>query len=190
MKRTITFDLLSALIGAVIGFLLCQSQCSGGDCPELVASDTTYIKGDTVLKEIEVDRPYPVWRERVIPGRIDTIKIIEEFFTKYFYSDTISEDSNFIAVINDTLFGNQIISRQFFHQNLRQTAVIINNELLNPPRLKLFVGGFASGSMAAGLGAGGSLHLLTKKDLLFNYGFDALQMRHQAGVAFKIRLRR
>lgn len=185
------FDLAHLILIGVAAYFAFLSQCGpGSKCPELVASDTTFLPGDTVLTEIEVDRPYPVYRERVIPGRIDTVKIIEEFFTRYFYSDTIMEDSNFIAVINDTLFGNQIISRKFFHQNLRQTAVIINNTLLNPPRLKLFVGGFVSGNMTAGLGAGGSLHLLTKKDLLFNYGFDALQMRHQAGVAFKVRLRK
>lgn len=187
MKRTLNIDLISVLIGAVLGFLLCQSQCSGGDCPEIVGSDTIIIPGDTVLTEIEVDRPYPVWRERVIPGRIDTIKIIEEFFTKYFYSDTISEDSNFIAVINDTLFGNQIISRRFFHQNLRQTAIIVNNELLNPPRLKLFFGGFIS---APTFGAGGSLHLVTKRDLMLNYGYNFMSANHQVGLAVKLRLRK
>lgn len=182
------FDLAHIILIIVAAYFAFLSQCGpGSKCPELISSDTTYIKGDSILVEIEVDRPYPVWRERVIPGRIDTIRIIEEFFTKYFYSDTISEDSNFIAVINDTLFGNQIISRKFFHQNLRQTAVIINNELLNPPRLKLFVGGFVSGPT---FGAGGSLHLVTKKDMMFSYGYDALKMEHQAGVAFKIRLRR
>lgn len=181
-------DLAHIILIIVAAYFAFLSQCGpGSKCPELVASDTTYLPGDTVLKEIEVDRPYPVWRERVIPGRIDTIKIIEEFFTKKFFSDTIREDSNFIAVINDTVYGNDIISRKFFHQNLRQTAVIINNQLLNPNRLKVYLGGFISGPT---FGAGGSLHLVTKKDLMFSYGYKFTDQSHQAGVGFKLRIRK
>jgi hypothetical protein len=43
--------------------------------------------------------------------KFDTVKIYNDYYTKYFYSDTILNDSNGFVLIKDTIYQNSIYSR-------------------------------------------------------------------------------
>src|SRR5688572_1166465 len=147
-------------------YILYLTECRiGKPCPEVTGSDTMWIPGDDSLIPYPVDVPYPftITKPVLIPADIDTYAILQSYFSKLFYSDTIVEDSNFIAVISDSVFMNRITWRGFQLQNLRQTAVIITNQLENPARFKLFLGGSLNVGVGK-FGAGPSVAILTKRE--------------------------
>lgn len=142
--------LFSVFIGLVVGFVvgwICK-PCHG---------DTVYIPADTVFTEIETEVPtvttYYIHDTVVttLPEYIhdtiiqfDTIKIVEAYLGRVFYSDTITND-DFEAVIKDTISQNRIISRQFYHKNLRectyQPKLIIGAECKIGGKYGMFITG-------------------------------------------------
>ena len=125
--------------------------------------DTIIIKGDSI--------PYPVYvtLSRPILNRVDTFwkskpvdtaKLFNQFYSVYVQNDTISKDSNFVAIIIDTITQNTIIGRKFWHQNLRQTKETTKVIHITDPMPKLLLGG--------GIGLGNRIGLNITGTYLFN----------------------
>lgn len=126
-----------SLIGMIAGVVL------GGLC--FSDSQVITLPADTAFIEVPVDVPITTTlyiHDTVVttlPEYIhdttilfDTIKIVEAYLGKVFYSKKITTD-DLEAVIKDTISQNRIISRQFSYKNLRECGytprLIIGSEL-------------------------------------------------------------
>ena len=117
--KSIFNNIQSILIVVLVIIILLMRQSDGGfGGDNTVIKDTTYvetIKWDTIkVPEITY---VPKWRTKVvtkhdtIPTNIDTALILKDYYSKYFYSDTLSIDTIGSIVINDTITQNKILVR-------------------------------------------------------------------------------
>ena len=106
------------------------------DNPETIILHDT-IPGDSIPFEVLVPAPYPVeiisppetlWKTMVI----DTMAILSDYFSKRIYNDTLKNDSSALVAVLDTVYMNQLWSRNLIFQNRRATA--INTYITNYPR--------------------------------------------------------
>ncbi len=182
-----------ALIAMAILFMFRECGNPVNDTP---IGDTVFltkvIPGDSVA--VEVPRYYPVpkivyrdtgsvqWKTKPI----DTLAILKDYFAINFYSDTIQKDSSFLAIINDSVSRNKIVSRKFLFQNLRETS--INTTVITPPtplKNQLYVG----------LGTGGNrynfdcsanlLYTLPRKKMALAGSYGAISKNFFFTVYFK-----
>ena len=80
---------------------------------------TTVTEIDTVFTEVlkEVPKYVPKYIDRVVrdtvemPLDVDTLAIIEDYFARYIYSDTLKVDSLGFGYITDKVTENKIVER-------------------------------------------------------------------------------
>ena len=95
---------------------------------------TEYIPGDPVPYEVivEVPTPYAVDKPIYINSEvivtkydtirlteIDTIYIINDYFTAKHYHDTLLNDNEAFISLAETIYRNEIVARQLYFQNKR-----------------------------------------------------------------------
>ena len=107
------------------------SQYKGSTTPK---RDTIYQPGDTIWrpgKVIPGKPPQPIFVEIVkeIPAKVDTQAIIEAYYSKVTYKDSLSIPNHKIYV-NDTLYKNQIIGRGW---NITSTSQTITKTTTRRP---------------------------------------------------------
>lgn len=179
--------ILSALLLAA---LFIAQECH--QCPDqqtVTIRDTTYLPGDSVKVKVKEHVPVPYAVDRYLPAApFDTMAAIAQYFTRYFYADTIRRDS-MLVIILDTVGENKIRHRSVYWQNLRGPMVIRETVIQKEdPRHRLFIGGVAT--YAEKPGAGAALLLITKKDHGYSYTYDGINNSHTVGIYYKISLRR
>ena len=118
--KSIFKNIQSVLIVVLVIVILLMRECDGGNfgCQRVEGSDTTYIetvKWDTLrIPEITY---VPKWKTKVVteydtvPRDVDTMAILKDYYTRYFYSDTLNIDTIGNIVINDTITQNMILAR-------------------------------------------------------------------------------
>ena len=140
-------NIKNLLIVVLIVVILLLRQCGGKVIPgetKYITSVKTEIEYDTIRDSIPTYVPYPeyiyppadtFWRDR----DIDTAAILEDYFSTYFYSDVIEDDSIKI-VINDSISQNKIASRDLKYEILYpiKTITITEEHYLN--RREFYVG--------------------------------------------------
>lgn len=138
-------------IGLVIGFLLLRS-C--GPVKEKLISFTDTIYGDSVPYVVIHEKPVPVrivkrdtiWLHDTIL-KIDTIEVLNDYFSAYFYSDTLKDDTSALIVLNEQITENKIEYRELIFQN-RKVTTINHHYPANKNRLHLGVLGTFTGISA------------------------------------------
>ena len=131
---------------------------------------------DTIIKPYRI-----VYRNP--PTNIDTSAILKSCFAQRTYRDTI-KTHDVTAVITDSITGDSITGRKVWIENSRDTHLA---QISARPVNKLFIGGFIGLSQTGFQpSAGLSLTLDTKKDALFQYGFDLITRTHTIGMSWKI----
>lgn len=117
---------------------------------------------DTVYEKIDSPLPYPVHIIDTFIQDIDTLEIIKKFLQVYYYSDTIS-DSSLVAIIDDKIYQNEILSRDFSYSILREKEIYITNTVNK-------VNGFYLGGVlnlnSAGMDIGPGIIYVHKKNAL------------------------
>lgn len=183
------------IMAVLVAIIILQRMCTGTSIcdPETVEVTTVdTVWNDTTPREITVDVPYPVYKDtgsiRWREMDIDTMEILTEFFSRYYYQDTITDDSTFLCVIMDTVSQNMIRDRRFIFQDLSPRVISTTHVNLKKKR-KLFLGGMLGGS-AASIAAGGGLMYQTRRDHAYAYSYDAINKHHLITVYWKISLRK
>lgn len=181
----------TGFIVMLIAFLL-QRGCIGPETKySFLTEKITEQKWDSVPKNIPVRYQVPGDSVVVeIPAMVDTAAILARYFNIYYYAQTIT-DTNLIATITDSVSQNRISKRTFQYQWLKPTSqtTITNTTITDSTkkRIELYSGGFASvGIDGTNAGLGINLALKTRKDLIYNIGFDAINRQVQLGVLVKI----
>jgi hypothetical protein len=121
-----------ALIIIILLLNLCAPKPDNQDGDVKIVTKTTY-------RTIEKKTPVyvPKWRTRIITEidsiltPVDSAKILEDYFTKYSYADTIKIDTVGILVIADTVYKNQIYTRQSYLNIKYPTTTITKTIYVN-----------------------------------------------------------
>lgn len=99
--------------------------------------DTTY-KTDTIVK---YKRGNDIQSYIILTDTLpihDTIQVLNDYFAKRVYKDTIYQDSNNF-VITDTISQNKILSR-YFKANLTEKTITIKQLYVEKPKNSLYLG--------------------------------------------------
>ncbi len=155
------------VIGVLLFIILLQNECRGRlKCPDCKADTIvkTVIRTDTTL--IRVTEYIPRRKERIItqniyiPTIVDTAAILADYFAKYYYVDTLLNDTSAWIVVYDTISRNKIQSRQVEFRNRRPVQInTYTTEIIQKKwniGVGVFVGGLIqadSGRFDAGFGA-------------------------------------
>jgi len=137
-------NIQTLLIVVLIALLFFQRSCSSTPTPDPEVITKIEVRYDTIetVKEVYV----PKWRTRVvtetisIPTEIDTTAILQDYYTKYFYSDTLQIDTVGFAIINDTISRNTVLARDVRTNILIPTTTITKEIYLNKNELYWGVG--------------------------------------------------
>lgn len=188
------------IILVLLMLLFLQRECQRcPKCPEeKVITKTVVIPGDKVPVFIPTKAPKPVYIDTGSyhieykegkASKIDTLAIMKDYLSKYYYNDTI-KDTSFVAIIKEVLYKNRIIDRQLYVQNLRQKIVNTTTVLPMPKlRNKIFIGAGLSSNLSltnSKPGVMGSVLLVTKKDHGYEYSYDVINKIHSVGMYWKL----
>ena len=125
--RTQYFKYINAALLAILIIVLLTKGCGDGyngpTKPTIIRDTTTVVKYDTITNE--TISYVPEYKERVITNVIhdtiiqieyrieptDTVAILEDYFARYFYEDTVVNTDSFYVIVYDTVSQNQIAGR-------------------------------------------------------------------------------
>ena len=169
-------DIKTLLIVVLIVIIIIMRSCSGDRnntmIPEPITITQTVTKWDTL--KIDSLVYVPRWRTKIntvhdtIPADIDTLYILKDYYSKYFYTDTLNLDSLGSIVINDTISKNSILFREIHPNVLIPTTTITNTVYINK---REFYGGFGIKGRSDQLNyLGGELLFRTKNNQAYNIG--------------------
>lgn len=151
-------------------------------------TQTVYKKGETIYRErvVEIEKPVKV--------NVDTSKILEEFYSKFVYKDTLKlKDSlGYISVI-DTVTQNKILGR-LFDAHVNKTTIKEITIVKELPNNQVYIGGVAGFDKTNIVNFfGPTLVLKTKKDKMFSLGVGYgtnQNLSLQGGIYWKISLKK
>ena len=133
------------------------------DTVDVIKTKVVTKRGDDIYHEVIVEK------EIKIPVNIDTIAIINDFYSKVLYKDVlVLPDSLGTVSVTDTISQNRILSRTFDAKVRERT---IREELIvkEPAKNQVYYGlngGFNKEDYVSAIGAG--IILKTKKDKIYN----------------------
>ena len=170
-------NIQTLLIVVLIALLFFQRSCSSTPTPDPEVITKIEVKYDTIetIKEVYV----PKWKTRVvtetefIPVEIDTTAILRDYYSKYYYSDTLQIDTVGYAIINDTITRNTILARDVRTNILIPTTTITKEIYLN--KNELYWGLGLQGRTDQINYLGGELLWRTKKRSVYGFGVGVNQ---------------
>ena len=177
-------------IGVVLGLIIGLMISRKGPPEQVVSTTTVTIPGDTIFKELVVTKTQLkekiVYKEivRIDTLEIDTLAILQDYYTKYAYRDTV-QAAECTIFISDTLYTNKIISRVVGARNDREKEIVtttINNIYPNDRM-------FHIGAMV-GIGDGATLVPMAayqdRKNNIMMVGYDIHNEMFNVGMMIRI----
>ena len=164
------------------------------DTVEVVKTKVVTKKGEDIYHE--------TIKEVTIPAIIDTQALLQDYFAKNIYKDTLQlPDSLGIVSLIDTITQNKILGRTF-NASVKQRVIKETTIVKELPKTKLFYGfegGFNKVDVVSHLGFGVLVN--TKKDKMFHLGLGvanrttdgtsgALSPYIGGGVYWKLKLKK
>ena len=164
------------------------------DTIEVVKTKVVTKKGEDIYHE--------TIKEVIIPTIVDTQALLQDYFAKNIYKDTLQlPDSLGIVSLIDTITQNKILGRTF-NASVKQRTIKETTIVKELPKTKLFYGfegGFNKADVVSHLGFGVLVN--TKKDKMFHLGLGvanrttdgtsgALSPYIGGGVYWKLKLKK
>ena len=170
-KNKNTFYLL--IIAVLVIVLLLQRSCGGGG--KTIIQNDTIKTSDTVYHTVQVDVPryIPKWNTKKeyihdTTKIIDTAFIIGDYYSTYFYKDSLIIKDTMSFYINDSIRENKIISRKI---NYKFTyAAVTNTNTVIKNKNEFYIGLGLVGSKTGINFFGPELLLRTKKKSVYGVG--------------------
>ena len=170
MRRFKLEHILILILGVVILWL---TQCRRSEpiVDEIIKTEVV-TKWDTV--EVAKTEYVPKIIEKVVvsidtfTAPIDTVSVLEDYYAKYFYTDTIQIDTLGSVVINDTITRNLISFRDVQSNIFIPTTTITNTVYLYK---REFFGGISVGATNQAIqNINGELLYINKKRDAYGFG--------------------
>ena len=196
MNKNNIIKSLLVVITVLLVIIIFMRECKR--CPEVsqqtsLGADTTYIYeyGDTI--EVISNYYIPGPKETIyitIPQDVDTPGILATHFSKVYYADVMLDDSNAYIFVEDTLYKNSIISRNYVYKDKTPTHItqqIITYDTCK--ECKTFNIGFGGiiGGYTDKFGAGPSIMLTTNKKGSYTASYDAINKIGYLGIYWNIK---
>ena len=178
-------NIQTLLIVVLVIIIVFLRSCSGRGAVEPEIITKIEIKYDTIqtIKETYV----PKWKTKVVTEivtetitetdtfqqPIDTLAILQDYYTKYFYQDTIEIDTIGYAIVNDTITKNRIFSRDVKTSVVFPTTTITDKIYLN--KIEFYTGLGIVGSLNQLNYIGGEVLLRTRKKTIYGLGLGINQ---------------
>ena len=164
-------NIQTLLVVVLAALLFMQRGCSSTPVePEVITEVVT--KWDTV--SVEKTKYVPKIIDRVVydidsfPTPIDTVAILKDYYSKYFYSDTIHIDTLGTVIVNDTITRNLILFRDVQSNIFVPTTTITNTIYLYK---REFYGGISVGATNQAVqNINGELLYVNKKRNAYGFG--------------------
>ena len=169
-------NIQTLLIVVLVAIILFMRACSGSKTPTPTSEPITLTQTVTKWDTLKIDSLVyvPRWKTKVntihdtILADIDTLNILKDYYTKYFYTDTLNLDSLGNIIINDTISRNSIIFRKITPNILFPTTTVTNTVYINK---REFYGGFGIKGKSDQLNyLGGELLFRTKNKQAYSVG--------------------
>ena len=156
-------------------------SCSGNDSGVTPSEPITITKVEVRYDTIQtfITKYTPKWKEKIITKYetiiplIDTVAILQDYYSKYIYNDTIRIDTIGYAVINDTITRNTIFSRNVSSNFIIPSKTLTNTIYINNREWYWGLGLAGRSSQLNYLG--GELMLKTKKKQIYGLGIGVNQ---------------
>ena len=174
-------NIQTLLIVVLVAIILFMRTCSGSKTPTPTSEPITLTQTVTKWDTLKIDSLVyvPRWKTKVntihdtILADIDTLNILKDYYTKYFYTDTLNLDSLGNIIINDTISRNSIIFRKITPNILFPTTTTTNIVYINR---REFYGGFGIKGKSDQLNyLGGELLFRTKNKQAYSVGIGVNQ---------------
>jgi len=191
MIKEIFGNLKSIIIAVLIIIIILQQQCSSPFQPfnlnpfnkriEQTVEGTVITKIETKWDTVKIDSLVyiPKWKTKIetihdtIPANIDTLDILKDYYTKYFYTDTLDLDSLGNIIIKDTISRNSIVFRQITPNLLLPTTTITRDSLIS--KHEFYVGIGLAGNRTQFNYIGGELLFRSKRKKVYGIGLGLNQ---------------
>ena len=191
MIKEIFGNLKSIIIAVLIIIIILQQQCSSPFQPfnlnpfnkriEQNVEGTVITKIETKWDTVKIDSLVyiPKWKTKIetihdtIPANIDTLDILKDYYTKYFYTDTLDLDSLGNIIIKDTISRNSIVFRQITPNLLLPTTTITRDSLIS--KHEFYVGIGLAGNRTQFNYIGGELLFRSKRKKVYGIGLGLNQ---------------
>lgn len=170
-------NIQNLLIVVLLVLLYLQRSCSSIPPSEPEVITKIEVQYDTV--ETVTTSYVPKYITRVetvidtITTPIDTLEILQNYYAKFFYSDTLQVDTLGYAVINDTITQNMILARDIRTNLLIPTTTITKEIYLNNREFYWGIGLQGKSSQLNYLG--GELLYRTKTQQVYGVGLGLNQ---------------
>ena len=168
---------------ALLAYIVFLRECTPPPKPIIETKivyqvDSVYIPKVDTLHMVHMDTLYidSLIYNTIIHEQIDTIYILRDYFTKYYYTDTIRNDSQALIVINDTLYRNRIKSRYSQIKLFAEKPTLKNNFYIG--------GGITGGVDRLGLTVNGAM--MTKRKKLYTASYDLINKEVSLSLYIKI----
>lgn len=203
MKKLITLPNLLILI--LVGIIVFD-RCSPSKKPEIIKIDGKpyelikwKIDTQEVEKKIIIKKPGDmIFKDTTIyvevPQKVDTVKILRQFFAKNVYRDTLKlpDSLGFVSML-DTISQNKILYRTFSAE-VKERIITDTKIVKDLPKTQVYLGVNSQFSKPNFVNSvGGSILLKTKRDKIFQLGggvtSDNLSPYINGGIYWKIKFK-
>ena len=154
---------------------------------------TTDTIHDTIFITIHHYTPKPIYTDtgstkwRWYP--VDTNQILTDYFARYFYIDTLQNDSNALIILLDTVSKNHITYRQpqitLYPKTIKQTILV---EVSQPKTNKVYYG-MAIGRNPNQFSLAPTI-LFNSKNMVYSLSYDILNKDLYVGLYWQLSLKR
>jgi hypothetical protein len=127
MKNPLLILVMVALLAFI--FFREATRCSRNPFTTDTIRTTQIIPGDSIPYEVPVLKPFPipVYRDtgstRWMDLPIDTMAILADYYSKYYYDDTLQNDTSALIRVLSHTFENRLYYDKLFFQNKRATQI-------------------------------------------------------------------
>ncbi len=168
---------IQLLVIILLIIILIMRGCGSNKIEEIVTTkiETKYDTVNTPILQY-----IPKWKTKTeinidtleifVSNKVDTSEILKDYFSKYYYSDTLHFDTVGYVVINDTISKNSILSRVAYPNIIIPHTTITQTKTAN--KLEFYAGvGAAASIKPFNLNYAGAEFLLkTKKKQAYGIG--------------------
>ena len=185
-------NIQTLVIVALVVLLFLQRSCSSSSTPTEKVKVDTLIQFDTI--EIIKNNYVPQWKEKIVTqidtirDTIDTATVIQDYYSKYYYSDTVKVDTIGNLVINDTICQNTIFKRNINTNIVIPTLHVVKTVYVNKTE---FYWGLGLGGNAGQINyIGADFVLKLKNDQAYGFGVgldNTLKPAFRGSMLWKIK---
>jgi len=189
--KTISPYMIAILV--MFFWIIYLTECRGDGEAETITvyeyqTDTVMHYDTTVIEKINY---IPKWYEKIVyvPTEmpVDTAKIIEEYFTAYFYADTLLNDTSGFIAVYDNIYMNQILNRAYKFINRRATQHITNTTTVKElPKWNIGFGGFIGGNFER-FDVGAGIIVTSKNNAIYGLEYCPIDKSIRAKIYYNLR---